>query len=218
MEKYKYYLRHIIPFIIMTISVVISVFSLYNNPAIIYEYNYDYNGFVVKEVRGNLSSYTIPDNIDNVKVVGIGVRAFYNHSDLEEVIFENPENIEFIERLAFSECEKLKTIDLRYVKEIGRNAFAYDKNLDNIEVGAKYILGSTFYKCESLTNFKLLDGVQSIGTYALSYTKIEELKIPYGILYIYEDAFKYMNLTKLYVPYGFTSGSITYLNSIIVKY
>ena len=39
MEKYKLYLRHIIPFFIMTLSVVISVFTMYNNPALIYEYD-----------------------------------------------------------------------------------------------------------------------------------------------------------------------------------
>lgn len=218
MEKYKYYIRHIIPFVIMTISVVISVFSLYNNPAIIYEYDAKYDGLVVTDVRGNLSSYTIPSEIDNVKVIGIGVRAFYNHTDLEEVIFENPENIIFIERLAFSECEKLKSIDLRYVKEIGNNAFAYDTSLDDIQVSASFILGSTFYKCESLKNLTLLNGVETLGTFALSYTAIEELKLPKSMKTVYNDALKYMNLSKLYVPYGFSSGNITYLNPIIELY
>ena len=93
MEKYKLYLRHIIPFFIMTLSVVISVFTMYNNPALIYEYDEALEGFIVSDARGNISEYTIPDNINEIPVVGIGVRAFFQHSDLEEVKFENPENI-----------------------------------------------------------------------------------------------------------------------------
>ena len=218
MEKYKLYLRHIIPFIIMVLSVVISVFTLYNNPALICEYNEALEGLVVSDARGNIKEYTIPGNIDEIPVVGIGVRAFFQHSDLEEVKFENPENIKLIDRLAFSECPKLKTIDLRYVEEIGKNAFAYDTSLDNLEIGANHILGSAFFKCESLSNITLNEGLLSIGTYAFSHTKIEELKIPYSIKTIYNDAFKYMNLSKLYVPLGFESGNINYLNSIIERY
>ncbi len=218
MEKYKLYLRHIIPFFIMILSIVISVFSLYNNPSIIYEYDNDYNGLYVKEVRGNLKSYTIPDTVSNIPVIGIGVRAFFGHSDLEEVKFEKIENIIYIERLAFSECEKLKTIDLRYVKEIGRNAFSYDTSLDNIELGTKYILGSTFYKCNSLKNLKLNEGVEAIGTYAFAYTKIEELRLPLSITTIYDDGLKYMNLNKLYVPNGFMSNNIDFLKEKIIRY
>ena len=218
MEKYKLYLRHIIPFVIMTLSVVISVFTMYNNPALIYEYDEALEGFIVSDARGNISEYTIPDNINEIPVVGIGVRAFFQHSDLEEVKFENPENIKLIDRLAFSECPKLKTIDLRYVEKIGKNAFAYDSELNNLEIGAKHILGSAFFMCEALDTITLKEGVISIGTFAFSHTKREELKIPYSMKTIYNDAFKYMNLKTLYIPYGFTSGNITYLNPIIKRY
>ncbi len=218
MEKYKKYITHIIPFIIMVISIVASVLSMYNNPAIEYEYDSKLEGYVVKEARGNISSYTIPATINDVPVVGIGIRAFYGHSRLEEVNFAEPQNIKYIERLAFSECEKLKTIDLRYVEEIGRNAFAYDKSLNNIEINTRYLLSSTFFKCESLTNITLGEGVQSIGTYAFAHTAISELRLPRSIKNIYVDALDYMNLNKLYVPIGFFSSNLDEFDSVIEKY
>ena len=191
---------------------------MYNNPALIYEYDEALEGFIVSDARGNISEYTIPDNITEIPVVGIGVRAFFQHSDLEEIKFENPGNIKLIDRLAFSECPKLKTIDLRYVEEIGRNAFAYDKSLNNIEINTRYLLSSTFFKCESLTNITLGEGVQSIGTYAFAHTAINELRLPRSIKNIYVDALDYMNLNKLYVPIGFFSSNLDEFDSVIETY
>ena len=63
-------------------------------------------------------------------VLGISTRAFYNHDNLEEIVFENPENIIFIGRLSFYNCNKLKYIDLSHTEEIDKNAFQFCKSLN----------------------------------------------------------------------------------------
>ena len=209
MEKYKKYIRNVIPLIVMIICILGVLFASRNNPGLEFEYDQKYDGYIVSNAKGNISSYTIPKEYDDKKVIGIGVRAFFQHDSLEEVIFEAPENINIIDRLAFSECENLKTIDLRYVKEIGLNAFAYDKSLDNLVLNVKDVRASTFYKCENLKNIDILN-VETIGSLSFSYTSFEEITLGKNIRRVYDDAFKYTDIKRINIPINFNS---QYLNS-----
>lgn len=205
MERYKYYMRHIIPFILF-IFIITSLLFLFNNTdKLLYEYNESTDSYIVKRAYGNAKSYTIPEKHNDKIVSGIGVRAFFRLDNLEEIIFENSLNIKTIDRLAFSECENLKRIDLSNVLEIGENAFSYDKSLNDLKLKTKYILGSTFYRCESLSNIELEEGVKTIGTFAFSHTALKEIKLPYSITTIYNDAFKYNEIEKIYIPNSFYS-------------
>lgn len=214
MERYKYYIRHIFPSIFLIILIVILLVAVNNNSSLTYEYNDKYDGYIVKEAKGNVKSYTIPENYNDKPVIGIGVRAFYKHNKLEEVIFEKSENIKLIDRLSFSECENLKSIDLKYVKEIGNNAFSYDKSLDNIELSLDYILASTFYKCESLSNIKLNEGVKTIGSFAFSYINTDTLYLPSTIITVYTEAFKYANINKIVAPARLNYGYMLSLENV----
>lgn len=196
MERYKLYFRHIIPpfFILLLLIIYLIIHS--NQTYFIYSYSTYFDGYVIEEYHGNEKRIEIPKTYNGKNVVEIGVRAFYENNDIEEVIL-NP-NIKSIERLAFSNCNNLKSIDLSNVEYIGRNAFSYCKSLDNIKIKAMNILGSTFYKCEELKNIELLDGVKSIGSLCFSYTRIEELRLPQTFVKIYEDGLLYSNIKTIY--------------------
>lgn len=210
MERYKYYIRHIIPFILFIFIITTLLIVSNNVKKLEYEYIESTDSYIVKKAYGNAKNYTIPEKYNDKLVTGIGIRAFFKNDNLEEIIFENKDNIKLIDRLAFYECINLKTIDLSKVDVIGENAFSYNKSLNDITLSLNYILGSTFYRCESLSNLKLEEGVKSIGTFAFSHTALKEIKLPKTITTVYVDAFKYNELEKIYVPLTLFS---VYLNN-----
>ena len=200
-------LKFIIP-VILIIILSIFVITYYEcKPRLRYSYSNEYEGYIVDKCFGNNKKYKIKEEYHGKPVKGIGVRAFYENKYLEEIEFENAENIEYIGRLAFYKCKKLKTIDLSHTKLIELNAFQFCKNLNDIEVSAEDIAGSAFYGCENLSNFKMLEGCFSLGTYALSYTKFETLDFPKSMRYVYIDSLKYSNVNK-----------ITYYNKLYLEY
>ncbi|MCR5113053.1 MAG: leucine-rich repeat domain-containing protein [Acholeplasmatales bacterium] len=208
MNRRTLFIRMLIPFSVMVICILITLFSFKYSPRLTYKWNSEYEGYVVNNAYGNAKSYTVREEYNGKPVVGIGLRAFYKHSNLESIEFENPENIIFIDRFAFSECTKLKTIDLEYVDYIERNAFSYCYKLNNIKLGLKDLLGSVFYKCTSLDTIDLGDTLRTIGTFAFSYTSFTELTLPKSMNTIYTNAFKYSNLKKVYAFYGLNVNNI----------
>jgi len=179
---------------------LLTIFITYYNykPRLTYKYSNEYDGYLVYKAYGDKKKYKIKEEFNNKKIVGISTRAFYNHKNLKTIEFENSENIKYIGRLSFSKCKNLSEIDLSYVSLIDKNAFSYCYKLDNISIMASDILGSAFYKCKSLTNIELNEGVETIGTYAFSYTNFNELKLPHSMIECYIDSFKYSNLNKIY--------------------
>ena len=156
MKKKK--LIFIIPILIFI--VIFSSLLALNIPHIKYGYDSTTDSYFVEEVFGNAKKYEIKNEYNNKKVTTIGVRAFYNHSNLEEIIL--PENVCHINRLAFAECPKLSKINLENVKEISRNAFDYDislteVNLDSIvNLGGSVFLNTSLEKVNFNGNNKLL--------------------------------------------------------------
>lgn len=184
-------LRWIIPLSIAFLLGLFLVLYYFLKPGIKYIYDESSDTYLVDKAYGNSKKYVIPEKFNGKDVSGINTRAFYKNDNLEEIVFEKAENIKYIKRLAFSECDNLKVIDLRYVEVIERNAFSYDYSLNNIEIGAKNIASSAFYKCTSLDNISLLDGVKTIGAFSFSYCSFKEIKLPKSINNVYNDAFKY---------------------------
>ena len=87
---------------------------------------------------------------------GVTVIAAYTCKDFEEL--ENltlPSTLVTIEKFAFYNCPKLKTVDFtrcKHLKEIGENAFAYCEKLEELDIpnSVKSIGMHTFYHCDSL--------------------------------------------------------------------
>ena len=207
---------------VIPISIFITIFSLilfFNIPRIIYKYNPDTNTYFVSEVYGNAKSYEILDEYKNKKVTTIGVRAFYNHSNLEEI--KLGKNIEHINRLAFAECKKLKTINLENVKEISRNAFNYDISLTEVNLDSIVDLGASVFLNTSLekVNFNDNNSLTTIGSLCFMNTNIKAISIPRSCNAIYEDCFyNCKNLIQINV-YGSLLKNNDYLKSLdIVNY
>ena len=87
---------------------------------------------------------------------GVTVIAAYTCKDFEEL--ENltlPSTLVTIEKFAFYNCPKLKTVDFtrcKHLKEIGENAFAYCEKLEELDIpnSVKSIGMHTFSHCDSL--------------------------------------------------------------------
>ena len=204
---------------ILIFIIIFSLILIFNIPRIKYEYDKDTDSYYVSEVYGNAKTYEIKNDYNNKKVTKIGVRAFYNHSNLEEVII--PSNIEYISRLAFAECKKLNKINWENVKEISRNAFADDIslieiNLDNIvDLGASVFINSSV----EIINFNNNASLKSIGSLCFMNTNIKKISIPKSCKYLENDTFyNCKNLTEINV-YGPYLKENEYLKSLdIVNY
>ena len=214
-------LIYIIPTLIIIIT-AITVFLVYSFiPRLTYAYSDTYNGYLVSKAYGISSSYVIPKEYNNKKVVGIGEKAFFSNNKIKEIIFEDPNNIIYIGRDAFYECSNLTTIDLSKVEEIERNAFSYNYNLKDITISAKNIGASAFYKCTSINNIILEEGITSIGSMAFSYTNIKNISLPKSLRNLYVDSLKYLDKLEKIDVYSInylTNSSEEYLsnfNSII---
>ncbi len=211
MFKYKYRLAIILSAIIL---ITLSIILYFNIPRLSYKYSDYYEGYIVDKAYGNSDTYIIDDYVNGKPVVGVGTRAFFRHSNLKEIIFKNEGNIKIIEKLAFAECSKLNSISLTYVTEIERNAFMYDKALEEINISSKYIGASAFYKCSSLSNVILNDGVLKIGSMAFSETNIKTITIPSTVLDIAIDAFLFCDSLEQIIVKSKHLINNDYLNSL----
>ncbi len=209
-------LKIILPISILAFGLFLFLILFFNIPRLSYTYSKDYDAYYVSKVYGNASKYVIPDTYKNKEVIGIGTRAFYKKNNVKYIILG--ENVIYIDRLAFSECSKLETINLDKVDTIYRNAFSYCKKLDNITLSATNIGASAFYKCDSLNIVNLKEGVESIGSMAFADTKIQKISIPKSVFDVGNDCFYdcfALNSVKVYSHY-LTNDSKKYLNSLAV--
>lgn len=205
-------LRYKIIICLSVFLIALGVILFFNIPRLSFEYNEEYDAYLVSHAYGDSSEYFIPSEYNGKDVCGFSSRAFYKHKVLEKITFEDSSKIKIIGRLAFSECDNLKEIDLSYVQNIERGAFSYDYLLDNITIGSSMIAGSAFYKCKGLRNITLNNTI-NIGSMAFAETNIEEIAIPKSCTTIGIDAFIYCdNLNNIYL-YQQTLNSNSHLNS-----
>lgn len=197
-------LRWILP-LCAAFILILFLIGYYNlKPRLKYILDENTNTYLVSKAFGNSKKYVVPEKYNGKVVSGIDERAFFRHDNLEEIEFEKGSNITIIKKLAFSECRKLKKIDLSNVKTIERNAFSYDDELDDLTIGAENIGSSAFYKCISLKNITLKEGLKTVGAFTFSYNTFTSIKIPKSITKVYDDAFKYCDkLDKIEVYYSF---------------
>ncbi len=214
MEILKKYWKMFLPIILLLIVFLFFVL-FFSIPRIEYKYDANQELYRVTKVYGDSATYKIKDSGKKGEVGIIGPRAFYK-KNLKKIIFKNSENIDTIERLAFSECRSLENIDISHVKYFERNCFSYCKKLKVEELNAIAIGASAFYGCESIENIIFNTGLVSIGSYAFSKTKIEVIELPNTVKDIYNDAFSDMGNLKEIKVYsaGLSYDSRIYLNSL----
>lgn len=181
---FKYRLQILIGSIILALSIFLICF--FSIPRIGYSYDKDTESYMVSRVYGNAKTYTIKEEIKGHPVTTIKAKAFMNKKKLKNVTLGV--NVKKIERLAFSGCTNLKTIDLSHIYEIERNAFADCKQLSEVKLNAKHIGGGAFMGCENLENVSLTN-TKSIGTFTFSGCSIERIILPESLEILGNDAF-----------------------------
>lgn len=91
----------------------------------------------------------------------IGKYAFSSCRNLSILEITNPDCI--IAEFAFEKCENLKTVKLD-VKNIGKGAFAFCRELENVIInGAENLGAEAFFGCIRLSDISLSDTVKGIG-------------------------------------------------------
>lgn len=145
----------------------------------------------------SLSSVKLPSSLTY-----IGKHAFYKCSNLKQVIFKNPignrSDVQLeIDRSAFKDCKKLKSIQLpNTLKYIGWYCFENCKSLKSIVFPpqVEVIEYSIFRNCSSLVDITLPDSLRKINNYAFSdCASLEKLVIPASTRLINSCAFSGSN-------------------------
>lgn len=147
-------------------------------------YNKDMSALLVCP-RGKNGNITIPEGVTKIKEF-----AFAN-SKIEKVSF--PDTLKKIEKHAFYECSRLKSVDFgNGIEEVGGvNVFAFS-SIAKLEIPpqVKTIGDGAFYYCNKLKEVKFNEGLQEIGNDAFSRCDlIKNLDFPETLRYIGNRAF-----------------------------
>ena len=151
-------------------------------------------------------------------ISGTGEMDDYNEHDIKapwkkynnymtNIIIEN--GITSIGNYAFRCSETFNITIPNSVKNIGKGAFAYCKNLTNVTIpnGVTSINYYTFDFCNSLTNITIPNSVTSIDNYAFSYCySLKNITIPNSVISIGWNTFEHCSsLTNITIPNSVTS-------------
>ena len=145
------------------------------------------------ELTGNV---TIPGLIEGKEVVTIGDKAFKGASNITGVIV--PDSVKTIENDAFTDCTKLKDVNLGKIESLSFNVFKNCTALTSLKIPNTLKQGPVakiFTNCSNLTNITLEDGLTVIPSYLCADTAITEITVPDSVKTIENDAFA--DCTKL---------------------
>ena len=175
-----------------------------------YKIGYISGDYIYKELKdetveitgylGKEKTLTIPSELAEKKVSGIGNGAFANMSDLTSVTI--PKGVKSIGDSAFAMCHNLKSITIPSgVTSIGNNAFALCESLKSITIpkGVTSIGISMFFRCLSLESVTIPDGVTTIDRDAfMSCSSLKSVTVPKSVTsfgehalgFIYDENYK----------------------------
>ena len=166
-----------------------------------YKIEYISGDYIYKELKddtveitgylGKDKALTIPSELAEKKVSGIGNGAFANMSDLTSVTI--PKGVKSIGNNAFALCKSLKSITIpSSVTSIGDSAFRYCWRLTSVTIpnSVTTIGNSAFADCDSLTSVTIPSSVRRFGEFAFGAChKLESAVIPTGVETITYDLF-----------------------------
>lgn len=104
-------------------------------------------GIKITGYSGSETSLTLPETLNELKVIGIGANAFMNNTTLTTIVFNN--NLQFIEEGAFFGCTSLKEVE-------------FPSSLKRIESSKN---NGTFQNCTSLEKAIIPSTVTDLGSY-----------------------------------------------------
>ena len=146
------------------------------------------NGIGLKKYRGEDKDVKIPNYIGVFPVISIQGGCFEDNKTVETVVI--PDNVKYIERVAFKRCINLKSVEASRIKSIGEFAFTGDIKLERVELGEnlRTIEKGTFYECHALTYIPSRSSLKEIGKWAFAECEIEDPGDLTGII-VGEEAF-----------------------------
>lgn len=176
-----------------------------------YKFEYISGDYIYKELKdetveitgylGKDKTLTIPSELAEKKVSGIGNGAFANMSDLTSVTIQK--GIKSIGDSAFAACQNLKSITIPSgVTSIGNNTFALCESLKSITIpkGVTSIGISMFFRCFSLESVTIPDGVTTIDRDAfMACSSLKSVTVPKSVTSFGEHALGFI-YDKNYKP------------------
>ena len=176
-------------------------------------------GVIITKYTGKSKNVKIPQYIQNLPVVSIAERAFYDKKLTSVTIPESvtyigwyafarnrltniliPGNIRQINIYAFADNQLTSVIIPDSIGIIGEGAF-YKNRLKNVILPAsRYYIGDLAFAMNQLKSIVFLDGLYSIGTNAFADNQLTSVIIPEGISDIWEASFARNNLTSVTIP------------------
>jgi len=149
-----------------------------------------YNKTEQADITNNVKTLVIPSSVKTLMA-----SAFGNFKSLETVTFAKGSKLETIEKYAFSDCYKLKSVEgiPASVVTLGESAFSNCKTLTALDLGNTAITDidvNTFRNTSALKNFVFPKNLETIGDYAFYSTGIEEFKLTSLITSIGKSAFE----------------------------
>ncbi len=125
------------------------------------------NTVEIQGYNGSLKELSVPEEINGMKVAGIGERAF---SGKDIISVRLPVSVKYIKTSAFQNCSKLVKVDFSN--------------------GIEKIYGSAFLNCTSLTGVEFPDSLKNIGKSAFQgCSMLSSATFPDNISDIAQDAF-----------------------------
>ena len=152
-----------------------------NNTGLEFSLNEEQTGYYVSNGTNAKKHVNIPDSYNNLPVVGIADKGFYDLSFLKEV--KMPDSIKEIGESAFESCENLKKV-------------CFSNSLEKIDTLA-------FRYCEKLKKIQLPDSVKEIHLQAFAFCdSLSDLSLSSGLEYVSKDIVLYEHANKdLYKEY-----------------
>lgn len=168
-----------------------------------------------------IKNVTIPGTVSSIEK-----EAFYACTNLQYITISEGNSLQRVEEWAFSNCEKLETINLPdSIKRIERHAFFECYSLKNLDLGLNLTkIGrnafsgtgltyadipdsvtefeeSVFSGCTSLQEVKLCKGLTGIPNWTFSdCTQLTSIELPENIMYIGTDSFSGAGIEKIDIP------------------
>ncbi|MCR5292783.1 MAG: leucine-rich repeat protein [Eubacterium sp.] len=134
-------------------------------PVIIWEYTVDDDGnATITKYNGNASDLTIPDTLDEHKVIAIGKDAFAGNKSLRYVTI--PESVTSIGDGAFKDCTNMYGVEIsKNVTVIGNGAFITCSSLLEVKLpeSLKELKVRSFDGCSSLRSVYIPKGIEKVG-------------------------------------------------------
>ncbi len=147
---------------------------------------FEIEGTALLSYKGNASSVTIPEGIEEIKP-----KAFYRKDSVTEVLL--PESLTKIGDWAFGYCKNLKSIDIPdSVQSIGVRAFADCEALEYVgfPLSLNFLGHHAFHRCEKLREVLMVGNIKTIEEETFSgCSSMDYVEMPDSIVKIGPSAF-----------------------------